>query len=128
MLSILHYQKLRQSKYSGIKYDYLLASTHPFPARLKQAREAKSLTQTELGLRIGLDISVASSRMNHYEKGRHLPDYDMAKKMADELGVPVAYFYCDSEDMAKLLMSFHRLTTEQQQKVLDFISTQQTSD
>lgn len=79
-------------------------------------------------MRIGLDINTASSRMNHYETGRHLPDYDMAKKLAEELDVPVAYFYCDSDEMAKLLMSFHKLTTEQQQKVLEFINTQKAID
>ena len=79
-------------------------------------------------MRIGLDINTASSRMNHYETGRHLPDYDMAKKLAEELDVPVAYFYCDSEEMAKLLMSFHKLSTEQQQKVLEFINAQKAID
>lgn len=79
-------------------------------------------------MRIGLDINTASSRMNHYETGRHLPDYDMAKKLAEELDVPVAYFYCDSDEMAKLLMSFHKLTTEQQQKVLEFINAQKGSN
>lgn len=79
-------------------------------------------------MRIGLDINTASSRMNHYETGRHLPDYDMAKKLAEELDVPVAYFYCDSDEMAKLLMSFHKLTTEQQLKVLEFINAQKAID
>ncbi len=79
-------------------------------------------------MRIGLDINTASSRMNHYETGRHLPDYDMAKKLAEELDVPVAYFYCDSDEMAKLLMSFHKLSTEQQQKVLEFINAQKGID
>lgn len=79
-------------------------------------------------MRIGLDINTASSRMNHYETGRHLPDYDMAKKLAEELDVPVAYFYCDSDEMAKLLMSFHKLSTEQQQKVLEFINAQKAVD
>lgn len=105
-----------------------MASHTPFPIRLKQARKAKALTQKELGMRIGLDINTASSRMNHYETGRHLPDYDMAKKLAEELDVPVAYFYCDSDEMAKLLMSFHKLTTEQQQKVLEFINAQKGSN
>ena len=79
-------------------------------------------------MRIGLDVNTASSRMNHYETGRHLPDYDIAKKLAEELDVPIAYFYCDSDEMAKLLMSFHKLAAEQQQKVLDFINAQKASD
>lgn len=75
-------------------------------------------------MRIGLDINTASSRMNHYETGRHLPDYDLAKKLSEELDVPVAFFYCDSDEMAQLLISFHKLSTEQRKKVFEFISTQ----
>lgn len=66
--------------------------------------------------------------MNHYETGRHLPDYDVAKKLADELDVPVAYFFCDSDEMADLLMSFHKLTAEQRKKVQEFINAQQQAD
>lgn len=66
--------------------------------------------------------------MNHYETGRHLPDYDVAKKLADELDVPVAYFFCDSDEMADLLMSFHKLTAEQRKKVQEFINAQKQAD
>ena len=34
----------------------------------------------------------------------------------------------DSDEMAKLLMSFHKLTTEQQLKVLEFINAQKAID
>ncbi|MGF3860387.1 helix-turn-helix domain-containing protein, partial [Salmonella enterica] len=34
--------------------------------------------------------------MNHYEKGRHTPDIDTLKRMADELGVPINYFFCEN--------------------------------
>ena len=105
-----------------------MASHTPFPTRLKQARKAKGLTQKELGMLIGLDVNTASSRMNHYETGRHLPDYDMAKKIAEELDVPVAYFYCDSEENAQLLISFHKLTYEQKQRVIDFVNKQKTDE
>uniref|UniRef100_UPI00404886B6 helix-turn-helix domain-containing protein n=1 Tax=Rheinheimera sp. TaxID=1869214 RepID=UPI00404886B6 len=105
-----------------------MASQTPFPIRLKTARKAKTLSQKELGMRIGLDINTASSRMNHYETGRHLPDYDVAKKLADELDVPVAYFFCDSDEMADLLMSFHKLTAEQRKKVQEFINAQKQAD
>lgn len=105
-----------------------MASQAPFPARLKQVRKAKGLTQKELGIRVGFEVSTAGSRMNHYETGRHLPDYDVAKKMADELNVPVAYFFCDSDEMANLLMSFHKLTAEQRKRVLEFINEQKEAD
>ncbi|MDP5135707.1 helix-turn-helix transcriptional regulator [Rheinheimera baltica] len=105
-----------------------MASQTPFPARLKQVRKARGLTQKALGVRIGFDVSSADSRMNHYETGRHLPDYDVAKKLADELDVPVAYFFCDSDEMADLLMSFHKLTAEQRKKVQEFINAQKQAD
>lgn len=45
-----------------------------FSKRFKEARKAKQLTQEKLGILIGLDEFVASTRINRYEKGVHLPD------------------------------------------------------
>ncbi|WP_351125453.1 helix-turn-helix transcriptional regulator, partial [Shewanella sp. T24-MNA-CIBAN-0130] len=42
----------------------------PIPERLKLARKKVGISQKELGVRIGMDESSASGRMNHYEKGR----------------------------------------------------------
>lgn len=75
---------------------------NPVPGRIKQARVSRGISQKELGIRIGLDQSSASSRMNHYEKGRHTPDIPTLKRVADELGVPLAYFFCESDLSAKL--------------------------
>ncbi|MCH8493686.1 MAG: helix-turn-helix domain-containing protein [Idiomarina sp.] len=82
---------------------------HPFPQRLRHARLAVKLSQRELGIKIGLDASSASSRMNHYEKGRHVPDYSLACKIANVLKVPVAYFYCDQETDALRLLKLAKL-------------------
>ncbi|WP_310737476.1 helix-turn-helix transcriptional regulator [Pseudoalteromonas sp. SG44-1] len=76
---------------------------NPVPGRIKQARVSKGISQKELGIRIGLDQSSASSRMNHYEKGRHTPDIPTLKRVADELGVPLPYFLCESEKTAELI-------------------------
>lgn len=85
----------------------------PFTLRLKQARKAAGISQAELGLRIGFEAGSASSRMNHYEKGRHLPDLETMKRMAKELSVPLGYFFCESEEEAELLILFSKLTPEQ---------------
>lgn len=83
------------------------ARTQPatwFAQRLRQAREQAGLTQTELGLRIGIDPSAASPRMNQYEKGIHEPPHALVKRMAEELGVPMAYFFTEDDDrLAELL-------------------------
>lgn len=82
---------------------------HPFPKRLRQARLAAKLSQRELGIKIGIDASSASSRMNHYEKGRHTPDYSITHKISDVLKVPVAFFYCDLDSDAERLIKIARL-------------------
>ncbi|AZI87924.1 XRE family transcriptional regulator [Kosakonia sp. CCTCC M2018092] len=82
---------------------------NPFPERLRLARKKVGLSQKDLGIRVGMDESSASGRMNHYEKGRHLPDVDMLKKIASELGVPLSYFFCEDELSAELVCLFENL-------------------
>ncbi|MGV4167951.1 helix-turn-helix domain-containing protein [Citrobacter freundii] len=82
---------------------------NPFPERLKQARKKAGLSQKDLGIKAGMDEGSASGRMNHYEKGRHIPDMDMLKKLASELGVPLSYFFCEDELSAELVCLFNNL-------------------
>lgn len=81
----------------------------PLCKRLKEARKAADLSQKQLGIAAGMDEFSASARMNHYEKGRHTPDYHTLKRIAAALKVPVAYFYAESDDLALLIMHFSRL-------------------
>jgi transcriptional regulator with XRE-family HTH domain len=76
--------------------------------RFKEARLAAGLSQRQLGLDVGLDDFVASTRVNRYELGVHRADYPMEVKLAKALGVPAAYFYAETDDLAKLLIAFHR--------------------
>lgn len=68
-----------------------------FTKRFKQARQAKKLTQEKLGIAIGLDEFVASTRINRYEKGIHIPDLTTLAHLARVLGIPPAYFFADDE-------------------------------
>ncbi|WP_090365377.1 helix-turn-helix domain-containing protein [Ferrimonas sediminum] len=96
-----------------------MQNRNPFPLRLKQARANVGISQRELGLRIGLEPSSASSRMNHYEKGRHMPDIETLERIAKELGVPVAYFFCQSESSAELVCLIEGLTEQERQLLLE---------
>ncbi|MDF2185680.1 helix-turn-helix transcriptional regulator [Grimontia hollisae] len=93
----------------------------PFPIRLRAARKAAGMTQQQLGINLGMDPNTASARLNQYEKGKHSPDYQTAKRLADELGVPVAYLYCDDELLASLLLALAKLPPIKQQELLDDI-------
>lgn len=95
---------------------------NPLPHRLKQARTAKGISQKQLGIQLGMEPGTASARMNHYEKGKHTPDYTTLKAMADELGVPVAYFFCESETTAQLLCLLEKMSEEEKIALVDIIT------
>ncbi len=82
------------------------AIENPFPRRLRARREIVGLSQAELGIRSGLDPSVSSARINQYEQGRHTPKYETATRLAQVLGVPVAYLYCGDDALAAWILAF----------------------
>lgn len=67
---------------------------------------------------MGLPEDVASTRINRYEKGVHLPDIETAERMALELGVPIAYLLTQDERLASAILMFSELTGSEQDKVL----------
>lgn len=90
----------------------------PIPDRLKQVRLNIGISQKELGIRAGIDEFSASPRINHYEKGRHLPDYSMMERIADALGVPVPYFYARDDNLAGLILQWGRMSEVQRRALL----------
>ena len=87
--------------------------------RLKEAREAIGLSQRELGIKAGIDPSVASTRINRYELGVHKADYPTSQRLAAVLGVPVAYLYADDDELALLIKRFDKLTATQRAEAID---------
>ncbi|WP_028764252.1 helix-turn-helix domain-containing protein [Shewanella colwelliana] len=100
----------------------------PLPLRLKQARKAMGISQKQLGIQLGMEPGTASARMNHYEKGKHTPDYATLKAMADELGVPVAYFFCESEKSAQLLCLLDQMTDAEKDILIEQLTKLNTTD
>lgn len=96
-----------------------MSKPNPVPIRLKEARKRANMTQKELGIRIGMDQSSASSRMNHYEKDRHTPDIQTLQRMADELGVPLNYLFCDSVESAELACLIDNLSVEEKKRLIE---------
>ena len=103
-------------------------NTNPLPLRLKQARTAKGISQKQLGIQLGMEIGTASARMNQYEKGKHTPDYKTLKAMADELGVPVAYFFCESESTAELLCLLEKMSEEDKADLIENLAKNSIED
>ncbi len=93
----------------------------PLCKRLKEARLAAGLSQKQLGIAAGMDEFSASARMNHYEIGRHSPDYSTLKRIAQVLNFPVAYFYADSDNLAELIQVFSRLSDADKMIILKML-------
>lgn len=91
-----------------------------FCRRFKEARLSKNISQQKLGYAIDLEESVASARINRYEKGIHPVDINTAARIAYVLDVPRAFFYADTDDMAKLVNIYHHLDPQQQSDLLQF--------
>lgn len=86
--------------------------------RLKEARLAIGISQRELGIQAGMDPSVASPRVNQYERGKHAPDTNTLSKLGQVLGMPVAYFFAEDDELALLIANFHKLTSAARKRLL----------
>lgn len=89
-----------------------------FCTRLKAARIAAGLSQKQLGIAVGLDEFVASTRINRYELGVHETDIRTAERLAQVLGMPLAYFYAHDDGLARLITAFTRLPASEQEEML----------
>ncbi len=75
----------------------------PISQRLKLARTEAGLSQKTLGIMAGIDQFSASARMNQYETEKHVPDFGTIKRIAKVLNIPTAYFYCEEDELAKVI-------------------------
>jgi transcriptional regulator with XRE-family HTH domain len=98
----------------------------PIPKRIKEARIAKDISQVHLGILIGFEQTVASSRMNQYEQGKRVPAFQTLEKMAEQLGVPVAYFFCTSDNMAEMVKVFGKMSEAEQAQLLEAMRLKNT--
>lgn len=85
-----------------------------FAARLKQARELRAIpSQRALGVLMGLDKKLASSRVNRYENETSGIDLDALGKLADTLEVPMAYLVAIDDNTADVILALEELSPEE---------------
>jgi transcriptional regulator with XRE-family HTH domain len=126
LLSIHAHVKTRQSfKCKSYQDEATVQVKSFFTERLKEARKRMKISQKELGIKMGMDPSSASGRMNHYETGRHMPDLATLKNLATELNVPVNYFFCESEESATLACLIEKLDDEGKRKLIQLLELKQ---
>ena len=67
------------------------------------------LDDEKIGVAIGIDESSSRSRISRYELGVHEPPVPTTKLIAGTLGVPLAYMYCEDDNVAALLLALYKL-------------------
>jgi transcriptional regulator with XRE-family HTH domain len=99
-----------------------MGETSIIAKRLREARErVGGLSQKQLGIRAGINEFTASARMNFYERGTHKPNLLTLIRIGAVLQVPAAYFYCDDDELANLVLRFSMLPSSQKRRVIRFL-------
>ena len=89
---------------------------------IKALREELGLSQEKIGVAIGIDESSSRARISRHELGVHEPPVPTARLIADVLGVPLTYLYCEDDKIASLLLALHRPGGKaRDRKVEDFL-------
>ncbi|KOO04661.1 helix-turn-helix domain-containing protein [Vibrio nereis] len=95
----------------------------PLPRRLKYIRKKQGMTQRELGDKLGMDQAGSSARISQYETGKHAPDYATVKRMSEVLNTPVAYFYCEDDVLAHIVIGVSNHNLFAKLDILNFIES-----
>ncbi|MDY0014436.1 MAG: helix-turn-helix transcriptional regulator [Rhodocyclaceae bacterium] len=77
--------------------------------RIRRLREELGWSQEKVGVAIGIDESSARARISRYELGVHEPPLPTVKLIAEAMGVPLIYLYCEDDQVADLLLRLYRL-------------------
>ncbi len=89
-----------------------------FAARLKQARELRGIpSQRALGVLMGLNKKLASSRVNRYENETSGIDLDGLGKLAETLGVPTAFLVAQDEATAEIILLLAEMSPAERSKL-----------
>ena len=86
--------------------------------RLRSARERTVYSQKQLGIAAGFDKFSASPRINHYEQGRHQPDFATVTRLAKLLKIPASYIYTEDDGLSELILGYAQLSRVNKQKIL----------
>ena|ERR1035437_1635462 len=96
-----------------------------FSDRLRDERERKGLSQSELAARSGLQPSAIS----HFETGNRGPSFENLKKLADALSVTIDYLLGRTEEpkgasklVDSLFRDFNSMSADDQESFVKFAS------
>ena len=78
------------------------------------------MSQARVGTLAGIDPSVASARMNQYERQVHQPAYDVVRRFAEVLKKPVPFFYTADDALAEIIAVYGRISSSDRAKLIAY--------
>jgi transcriptional regulator with XRE-family HTH domain len=90
--------------------------------RLLERRELAGLSQTQLGVRAGMNEGNCGIQICQYETGTHMPNIWLMTRLAAALEVPLPYFYCEDPQLADLILKFGTLGSGQRSRLLSLMA------
>jgi transcriptional regulator with XRE-family HTH domain len=78
------------------------------------------MSQAKVGELAGIDPSVASARMNQYERQVHQPAYDVVRRLAEVLKRPVPFFYAADDLLAEIIAIYGQIDSSDRAKLLSY--------
>jgi len=90
-----------------------------FCRRFKEARLRAGIAQDRLGVLMGLDEGSSSARISRYETGIHEPPFAIIEQMANILQVPTAYFFCEDDKFAQIMLAYFSASKSARQAMFD---------
>jgi transcriptional regulator with XRE-family HTH domain len=87
--------------------------------RLREARLTAGMSQKQLGIAAGIDEFSASPRINQYERGKHVPDFLIAERLAAVLKIPTPYLFTRDDELAKLILLYSQLEADAKAQLLE---------
>lgn len=95
-----------------------LESSNVVGRRMRSRREELGWSQEKVGVLIGIDESSARARISRYELGTHEAPVKTARQIAEALGAPLEYLYCEDEDVAAILLALSKLKPNARRQVV----------
>lgn len=83
----------------------------------------RGMSQRALGALVDKDQSKdrGAVRVNRFEQQVNRADMDTATAMAKALGVPVAYLFAETDDLAELILAYSKLDADKKAAALSAI-------
>jgi len=79
--------------------------------KLRHARMNSNLSQSAVGVAIGLDESGAATRISRYESGKYNIPLHMIERLASFYSVPLCWLFSNDPELDRIILNYFQKIT-----------------